>query len=184
MRTSETAGAYARALYDLAVLSDAIDAADAGIARIAETLRGSVELRDAMADTALPAEKKRAIVRDLFTDEAPEAVAVAALLAERGLAGSISDVASAFREIAEKEQGIVVAEITTAIPLDDALRASVSSKLAASLGRPVTLRERVDASILGGIRIQVAGRVLDGSIASQLNSVRVALTKTSQGGEG
>jgi hypothetical protein len=41
-------------------------------------------------------------------------------------------------------------------PLDERLRASITDKLAAALGRPVTLRERVDASIVGGVIIKVA----------------------------
>jgi F-type H+-transporting ATPase subunit delta len=73
--------------------------------------------------------------------------------------------------------------VTTAIPLTDALRASLTEKLAAALGRPVTLRERVDGSILGGIRINVAGRVLDGSLSSQLDAMRATLSNASQGGE-
>ena len=52
---------------------------------------------------------------------------------------------AAYAAIAEAERGIIVAEVTTAVPLDYALRASVTDKLAASLGRPVSLRERVDS---------------------------------------
>lgn len=184
MRTSETAGAYARALYDLAVLTDSVDAADAGLATIAETARGNVALRDALTDSAVPGEKKRAIVREVFVAVSPEAVAIAGLLAERGAFASLDQVAAAYREIAEKERGIVVAEVTTAVPLDDKLRSTVTGKLSASLGRPVTLRERVDESILGGIRIKVAGRVLDGSLSSQVNAMRAVLSSTPQGGEG
>ena len=96
---------------------------------------------------------------------APEAVAIATLAVERGHGGSLGTIAERFGEIAEAERGVVVAEVTTAVPLTDALRASLTEKLAAALGRPVSLRERVDASILGGIRINVAGRVLDGSLS-------------------
>jgi len=95
----------------------------------------------------------------------------------------LGDLARAFSEIAEAERGIVVAEVTTAIALDDALRAKLVKQISAALGRPVTLRERVDEAILGGIRINVAGRVLDGTITSQLDAVRQALTTTRQGGE-
>ncbi|TLM80054.1 MAG: ATP synthase F1 subunit delta [Actinobacteria bacterium] len=184
MTTSETTGAYARALYDLAALTDSVDAADESLAAIVEAIRGNVALRDALADPAVPGEKKRAIVRDVFTAQSPEAVAVAGLLAERGEAASIDAVAAAYREIAEKERGIVVAEVTTAVPLDEALRSSVTGKLSASLGRPVALRERVDAAVLGGIRIKVAGRVLDGTLSSQVNAMRAVLSSTPQGGEG
>jgi F-type H+-transporting ATPase subunit delta len=105
------------------------------------------------------------------------------LLVERGHAPLLGDVERLFSEIAEAERGIIVADVTPAVPLDDALRASISDRLASSLGRPVALRERVDPGIVGGAVIQVAGRVLDGSIASRLEGMRLALATTS-GGEG
>lgn len=184
MTTSESIGTYAKVLYDLASAAGDVDAVDAGIRTVVETVRGSVELRDALANEALPAEMKRAIVRDIFGAEtAPEAVAIASLAIERGHGGALGEIAARFAEIAEAERGVVVAEVTTAIPLTDALRASVTAKLAESLGRPVSLRERVDASILGGIRVNVAGRILDGSLSSQLDAMRSTLANASQGGE-
>lgn len=183
MGTSDVAAGYARALYGLAVLADAVDACDEGLAAAVANIRGSVDLRSALTDTSVPAEKKRDVLRDIFgAGVTPEVLAVVTVLAERGLVGSLTDVARSFREIAESERGVVVAEIITAVSLDDALRASITDKLTASLGRPVTLRETVDASILGGIRIKVAGRVLDGSVSTQLEDVRQALA-SAQGGE-
>ena len=67
--------------------------------------------------------------------------------------------------------------------MTDAARTRVAEKLSAALGSPVTLRERVDAGILGGIRIKVAGRVLDGSLSGQLASLRNALATAGAGGE-
>jgi F-type H+-transporting ATPase subunit delta len=182
MRASEAASAYARALYDLASLADVVDATDEGLTTAAKAVRGSVDLRAALTDTSVPVEKKRDVLRDIFgAHTTPEVLAVVTLLVERGLAGSLTDVARAFRELAESERGVAVAEVTTAVPLDDALRRQIAARLEASLGRPVVLRESIDTSILAGIRINVAGRVLDGSVASQLEGVRRALT-SSQGG--
>lgn len=184
MTTSEITGAYARALFDLANAADAVDAADAGLRTIVETVRASVELRDTLADTAIPAEKKRGVMRDLFAGvDSPEAVAIASTMVERGLVASLGDMLAAFGKIAEAERGIVVAEVTTAVPMADDTRASLIKKLSASLGRPVSLREKVDASIVGGIRINVGGRVLDGSLSAQLDAMRAALATSSQGGE-
>jgi len=183
MRTSDVASAYARTLFDLASLADAVDETDRGLASAAAAVRASLDLRAALTDSSVPAETKRGVLRDIFGEAVtPEALALVTLLVERGHTELLGDVARAFGEIAEKERGIVVAEVTTAVPLDDALRASLTSKLIASLGRPVSLRETVDASILGGVVIKVAGRVLDGSVASQLDDMRRALA-TTQGGE-
>ncbi len=184
MTTSEGIGTYARVLFELANVADAVDAVGAGLQTIVETVVGSVELRDALADESITPEKKREIMREIFAGSvAPEAVAIAMLAIERGLGGSLGAISARFGEIAEAERGIVVAEVTTAIPLNDALRASLTEKLAAALGRPVSLRERVDEAILGGIRINVAGRVLDGSLSSQLDAMRATLSNASQGGE-
>jgi F-type H+-transporting ATPase subunit delta len=183
MRTSDVASAYARTLFELASLSDSVDETDRGLVSAATAVRGNLDLRGALTDASVPAETKRGVLRDIFGEAVtPEALALVTLLVERGHTTLLGDVARAYGRIAEKERGIVVAQVTTAVPLDDALRASLTSKLVASLGRPVSLREDVDASILGGVVITVAGRVLDGSVASQLEEMRRALA-TTQGGE-
>ncbi len=184
MTTSEIIRTYARVLFDLASAVDAVDETDEGLRVIIETVRGNVELRDALSDSGIPGEKKRDIVRDLFANAvSPEAIAVAGLLVERGAAGDLSEIRRVFSEIAEQERGIVVAEVTTAIALTDGVRTTLREKLAGGLGCPVSLRERVEPSILGGIRINVAGRVLDGSLVSQLDAMRATLSNASQGGE-
>jgi F-type H+-transporting ATPase subunit delta len=182
MRTSDVAEAYARTLFELASLTDSVDATDASLSSVADAVRGELDLREALTDTSVPAEAKRAILRDIFgASVTPEALAIVTLLAERDHVSALGDVSRAYGAIAESERGIVAASVTTAVPLDDALRVSLTEKLAASLGRPVSLRETVDASILGGVIIKVAGRVLDGSVASQLESVRRTLATTSGG---
>lgn len=184
MTTSEIARTYARVLYDLATAADAVDAADAGIRTAAEAVRGHIDLRTALTDTGIPAEKKRDIVRQIFGETVtPEVVSIVTLAVDRGHTDMLGDVARIFGEIAESERGIVVAEVTTAVPLDEALRASITDKLAAALARPVSLRERVDAGIVGGIIIKVGGRVLDGSLSAQLDAVRANLSTAPQGGE-
>jgi len=184
MTTSDVAGTYARVLFDLASTADAVDAADAGLSTVVESLRGHIDLRQALTDTQVPAEKKRDVLRELFGENIPpEVLSVVTLAVDRGHAELLGDVAREYSELAERERGIVVAQVTTAVPMTDATRASVIEKLSAALGRPVTLRERVDESVVGGIVINVAGRVLDGSVASQLDAMRSALSSTPQGGE-
>ena len=182
MRTSDVAEGYARALFELASLADSVDATETSMIEVAKAVRGHLDLRAALADASVSTDAKRDILRQIFGESAtPEAIAIAGAMVSRGLTDSLADVARIFGEVAERERGIVVADVTTAVPLDDALRSKLTEKLSASLGRPVTLREQVDASILGGIVIKVAGRVLDGSLSSQLTEVRA--TMSASGGE-
>lgn len=184
MRTSETIETLARVLFELATLADAVDAVDSDLAAVTTAVRGHVDLHQALTDTTLPVEKKRDILRDIFGESvAPETLAIVTLMVERGLTASIGELARVFGETAEARRGVVVVEVTTAIELDEPLRANLVKQLSAAIGRPVSLRERVDSSILGGIRINVAGRVLDGTVKSQLEDVRQALSTARQGGE-
>jgi len=184
MRTSETIETLARVLFELATLADNVDAVDGDLASVAKAVRGHVDLHQALTDTSLPGDKKREIMRGIFGESVTaEALAIVTLMVERGMTDAVGDLARVFSETAEAERGIVVAEVTTAIELDDALRAKLVNQLSTATGRPVTLRERVDGSILGGIRINIAGRVLDGTVASQLDDVRQALTTVRQGGD-
>ncbi|MFA5844892.1 MAG: ATP synthase F1 subunit delta [Coriobacteriia bacterium] len=184
MRTSDDVGTYASALFDLATLAGVVDEVDEDVKNVVKAVRGHVELREALVDTSLPVEKKRDVLRDIFGGSvSPEALAVVTLMVERDMAGSLGDLSRAFGEIAEKERGVVVAEVTTAVELDAALREKVAQKVAAFVGHPVTLRERTDPSLIGGIRILVGGRVLDGSVSSMLDNVRSALCTAHQGGE-
>ncbi|MBE0476174.1 MAG: ATP synthase F1 subunit delta [Coriobacteriia bacterium] len=180
-RAAET---YARSLFDLASASDAVDAVDEGLRAVAAAIRGHAGMREALADPGVPVEKKRAILRDAFGEAvAPETLSLVTLIVERGRVDLLGEVAARYAEIAEEERGIVAAEVTTAIELTDSARARVVEKLTSALGRPVTLRERVEPAMLGGIRIKVAGRVLDGSLSSQLASMRAALSTAGAGGE-
>ena len=184
MRTSETIETLARVLFELATLADTVDAVDADLASVARSVRGHVDLHRTLTDTSLAPEKKRDILRELFGDQVtPETLAIVTLAVERGLTDSLGELARTYGETAEAERGIVVVEVTTAIELDDALREKLIGQLSDAIDRPVTLRERVDRSIVGGIRINVAGRVLDGTVTSQLAGVRQALATARQGGE-
>lgn len=180
--SSDTASAYALTLFELASLADSVDATDESMVSVVSAVRGNLDLREALTDSTVPAETRRSVLREIFGPSVtPEAIAIVTLIADRGHVSLLGDVARRFREISEAERGIIVAEVTTAIALDDAQRASLSDNLAATLGAPVSLRETVDASIVGGIIVKVAGRVLDGSVVSQLESVRRTLA-TAQGG--
>jgi F-type H+-transporting ATPase subunit delta len=183
MSSSDAAYTHARALFDLAVLSDAVDAADEGLDTAIRAVRGHAGLRDALAEPTVPAEKKREVLREIFEGEVtPEVLATVTLLVDTGNVELLEDVKRVYREISEQERGMVVADVTTAVELSDGLRGSLVDKLRRALGRPVTLRERVDPSIVGGIVINVGGKVLDGSVALQLGEARAALVRTESGG--
>ncbi len=184
MRSSEIAGTYARSLFELSSLTGTVTDAEAQLKQVVATIRGHVDLRDALADQTLPPAKKRDVLREIFGEAVvPAVLSIVQVVVESGNVDVLGEVATAFTQLVEDEFGVIPAEVTTAVPLTEELRASLSAKLEDALGKRVVLREKVDASILGGIIINVAGRVLDGSLLKQLNGMRTALSTASAGGE-
>ncbi len=184
MRESEIAGTYARSLFELSGLTGTATDAEAQLGEVARTVRGHADLRDALAAAAVPAAKKRDILREIFGEAVdPAVLSIVQVAVETGHVDMLGELASAFTSLVEEELGVVPADVTTAVPLTDGLRARLSEKLESSLGKRVVLREKVDPQVLGGIIINVAGRVLDGSLRKQLNGMRTALATASAGGE-
>lgn len=67
------------------------------------------------------------------------------------------------------ERGVVLATVTTAHPLTDALRAELTGLLG---GSTACVRESVDPSVLGGIRIEVPGKLYDATVKRKLESLK------------
>lgn len=67
------------------------------------------------------------------------------------------------------QNGVVIADITSARPLDEAVKAEITAMLGA---KSVQLRESVDETLLGGIRIDTPGKRFDGTIRHKLNALR------------
>jgi F-type H+-transporting ATPase subunit delta len=69
-----------------------------------------------------------------------------------------------------------VAQVTTAVPIDERQKAVIASRLARRLGKTVTLETKIDPAILGGVVAQVGDNVIDGSVRGRLERLRRTLT--------
>jgi F-type H+-transporting ATPase subunit delta len=69
----------------------------------------------------------------------------------------------------------VVAEVRSAVALDEPRRARLADALARVLGKPVVLQVTVDEAILGSVVVRVGDELFDGSVRSRLEQAREAL---------
>lgn len=78
-------------------------------------------------------------------------------------------------EVVAAERGRVVATVHTATALTDAQRERLAASLSRTYGTPVSINEVVDRDVVGGIRVQIADDVIDGSISTRLSDLRTRL---------
>lgn len=175
--------AYAEALFEAASASGTVDAVGGQIEQVRSIVRGHTDLRDALLDAQVPAASRAGIVKEVFASFDPALLTVLSLMAERGEFDLLSSLAETYTVVAEEKRDIVTVDVTTVVDLTDELRTALSRKLSADMGKQITLREKVDPSIVGGIIISTHGQRLDASIASQLEAARATLSTAHTGGD-
>ena len=80
-----------------------------------------------------------------------------------------------FLEILAERRGQQTAEVTSAVALTDAQISALSSALKASGGRTVAVSTKIDPSILGGLIVRVGSRMVDSSLKSQLQRLKLVM---------
>jgi len=169
---------YAEVLLGASRVANNIFAVAGQIDELVAAVRGSLELRKALIDKAIPTQAKKGLVAELFADFAPELRAVFDVMVEREDLSLLPRVRETFVTMAEDALKAVFIDVTTVVPLDDDLRQQIITKYSAQLGRTVMLREYVDPSLVGGIVMTTHGKRIDASVSSQLESARHVLSKT------
>jgi F-type H+-transporting ATPase subunit delta len=128
---------------------------------------------------AVPAANKRAAVQQLMDRQQPSSPVrkLLLLLAERDRLELLPDLLDVYGERVMDHLQIVRAEVTTAAELPQERAAEMQQRLAASIGRTVTMTTKVDPSIIGGVVTRIGGTVYDGSVATQLAAMRHRLAE-------
>ncbi len=171
---------YAEAVFEIGVENQTLDSWLQDVRLIAEYFTNR-QLIFVLGEPNIRFERKEAIVRDLLTNKIrPEAMGLALTLAERGLVSLAGRIRDEFEARYNDYRRQAVAQITSAMPLDDEARASITRQLESITGKHIFLREQVDTSLLGGVIARVGDTLIDGSVRRRLELLR---RQIAQGGE-
>ena len=169
---------YAQALTQEAQSKGQLDAADADVALLAETLDGSRELRLALTSPVVPAAKKRAVLDRLFRGKVSDLTArFLQLLVEKQRDGQIPEILEAYRLLRDERTGTVEAMVRTARPLSPDEADRLKAALEARSGKAVRMDLRVDPSLIGGLVVRLGDVVYDRSVRHQLDTLRGQLAQ-------
>ena len=164
---------YARALLSIADAEGVLDRVEDELYAFARSVEGHADLREALTDEALPAERKRAVIDDLLGARAhPLTATLVGFLVDAGQARRIGPIAEELAREAAQRSEQALAEARVAVPLSEEQRARLEQALASATGGPVELKVVVDPSVIGGVVARVGDEVFDGSVASRLAEAR------------
>lgn len=182
MLKGATARRYAQAVFEIGVEQGTVDRWRDDVRTLAEYY-GDRHLRFVLREPKILFTRKEQIVRDLLgTKVQPDALNLALLLVERGLVEIAPAISTQFEKLYNDYRGQAVAQVTTAIQLDETLRGQIAGDLQRITGRRIILQERVDPSILGGVVARVGDTLIDGSLRRRFALLREQIVQGALGG--
>jgi F-type H+-transporting ATPase subunit delta len=119
---------------------------------------------------------KQALLDTAMTGAQPDAQRLAAMLLERRRLSSVPGIFEHYQSLLLEERGIVIAEVTTAVPLDAEAEAMIGKQLSELVGKEVEVRTQVDPAIIGGMVARIGDNLIDGSVSNQLRRLHERLT--------
>ncbi|MCD6200166.1 MAG: F0F1 ATP synthase subunit delta [Deltaproteobacteria bacterium] len=177
MTNTVIAKRYAKALFAVAKEEGKLEAYSEALKDIDAFLEGSPDVEAALVSPVFPADIKQTVLEEIIKASGVEdALAIfLRLLVERGRIQYLRMIVSCFQEFMDEETGVVRAVVRSAVPLPKDLRDKFSDVLAKVTGKQVTLQIEEDPAIIGGVVAHIGDMVLDGSIRSQLHSIRESI---------
>ena len=138
----------------------------------------SPELRVVLRNPQLESSAKAAILADLAGAEDALFTNFLQLVAEKGRAGELEEIAREFERLMAREQRRLNVELTTARELTDAEADTILRQIEQASGRTVEATRSVDPSLVGGIVLQAGSLRVDASVRGRLERLRQELVKS------
>jgi F-type H+-transporting ATPase subunit delta len=177
MANASMAGRYASALFEVARSANALAQVERELERFSDMLRDSEDLQRLVKSPVIAAED--------------QLKGLGALMARAGIGGlthnflsllvrnrrlfAVADIIAHFRALIAAERGEISAEVTTAHALGTEQMQLLRETLRAAFAKEVLVKTRVDQNLLGGMIVKVGSKMIDSSLRTKLNNLKVAM---------
>lgn len=174
MAISVYAKRHAQTVFRMAVEAKELNRWQSDLRKIASLVRDDAVFA-LLENPEVSFDDKARVLSERLGDINPQALKLVSLLVAKGRLGVMNDIADEYQRLLDNYrgvEGVEVAEVTTAIPLDEEDKLRIAQRITEIVGKPVALKPGVDSSLIGGIIIRVGDKLIDGSIRSKLASLR------------
>ncbi|MFK8034544.1 MAG: F0F1 ATP synthase subunit delta [Hyphomicrobiales bacterium] len=174
---SGVAGRYATALFELGVEEKSLEKIENDLGRFNKMLADSDDLQRLVKSPVFSADDQLASLTKIFKKAkfSGPAANLIKIAAQNRRLFAVPNIVSAFNQLLSQHRGEVAADVVSAQPLEDKQIDDLKKALKKSLGKDVALNVRVDPSILGGLIVKVGSKMIDTSLRTKLNSLKIAL---------
>lgn len=172
---AEHIDSWAAALYEIARSEGVLTTVEEELFRFARTLETSDELRSVLADPAVPTARTSAVLSDLLASASPVTAGIISMVVTAGRVRDLPAIVDRLISRAASSRSAVVAEVRSAVPLDEGQRSRLAVALGQAVGKSVEVKVIHDPSVLGGLVAQIGDTVIDGSVRTRLDQLKELL---------
>lgn len=137
------------------------------------------DLQKVLTNPAFAIAARKTILKQVTAGQqlAPLAVNFLSLLLERDRLTELAGIVTSYRRLLNEARGRVEAKVVSATALDAALTEQLRQRLRGISGKHVVLQEATDPGLLGGLLIELEGKVYDGSVRTQLEKMKQRIAR-------
>jgi F-type H+-transporting ATPase subunit delta len=163
---------YANALFEAARDQGKLETVREQLQQVVEAEAQVPELRELLRNPQLDPRARAAAIEDVLGDAEELLRNFLLVLADKGRTGQLEDIARELERLIARHEGVVHAELTTAVELSDEEARKLLDQIEQSSGRKVEATRSVDPDLIGGIVLQVGSHRLDASVRGRLERLR------------
>ena len=176
---TEVGSVYGQALYDLALSEELVGPILGELDTLVQSFAAEPGFIRLLSVPTLTKQERCQILDDSFRGKVqPYLLNFLKILTEKGYMRHFKDCYTMFRECYYRDNGILLVEAVTAVPLSPDQLKRLTQKLSKITGKQIELRGRVDPDCLGGVRLDYDGKRLDDTVKHRLDAIRSVLKNT------
>jgi F-type H+-transporting ATPase subunit delta len=164
---------YASALFQVVRAEGELERVEDELFRFGKLLETNHELKQALSDQSIETEQRKKVLNELLADKvSAHTLGLLGFVVEQGRARQLPQILSQMSDLAAEARQAVVAEVRSAIALDDRQQQELARALSQATGKKVELKVLVDPTVIGGIVAKVGETVIDGTVRRRLEQLK------------
>lgn len=173
MATDELIHGYAEALFSIVKAEGELDRVEDELFHFGKLLETNHELKQALSDKSIDRSQRAKVLEEILSGKvSPHMLGLLEFIVAQGRARQLPQILDELSDLAAQARQAVVAEVRSAVPLDDSQRQKLAGALSKATGKSVEVKVVVDPSVIGGVVSKVGDTVIDGSVRRRLEQLK------------
>lgn len=172
------ANRYAEALFQLSEDENITKEIYNELHNVVETVKNNKDLDNVLRSPLVAKIEKVKLIESLFNNKINNNLKnFLKILVEKGRISSLKSIELTFKQLLNDKNNIIEGTVISAIPLTDKKVKELEGKLSKKYNKNVTLENKVDQSILGGVLVRLGNTQIDGSVKTRLDNIKDQLSQ-------